>query len=138
MTGLLAFFGSIIGLGADWLKRKQETAAAQAERKDRVAEAETNARIRRLENAQDAEIEWDTEAVKQMSSSWKDEWFTVLLSIPLVLAFLPWDWAKEAVSRGFDNLEKMPEWYAISLGLAIAASFGYRKLVDAVQAWRRK
>ena len=54
-------------------------------------------------------------------SSWKDEWFVIVLSIPLILAFIPG--AEGWVDRGFEQLSKAPDWYFYSLGIAISASF---------------
>jgi hypothetical protein len=57
-------------------------------------------------------------------SSWKDEWFVVILSIPLILCWIPG--AEGWVDRGFAQLNKAPDWYFYSLGIAISASFGVR------------
>ena len=35
------------------------------------------------------EIDWDLAAIKATENSWKDEWITLLFSVPLVLAFMP-------------------------------------------------
>ena len=57
-------------------------------------------------------------------SSWKDEWFVIILSIPLILCWIPG--AEGWVDRGFEQLSKAPDWYFYSLGIAISASFGIR------------
>ena len=57
-------------------------------------------------------------------SSWKDEFFVIVLSIPLVLAFIPG--AEGIADRGFEQLHKAPDWYFYSLGIAISASFGVK------------
>ena len=57
-------------------------------------------------------------------SSWKDEFFVIVLSIPLILAFIPG--AEGIVDRGFEQLHKAPDWYFYSLGIAISASFGVK------------
>jgi len=61
---------------------------------------------------------------KGSASSWKDEWLTILFSIPLILAFIPG--MEEVVANGFLQLQAMPEWYQYSLGVIVAASFGVR------------
>ncbi|MFZ9069141.1 MAG: hypothetical protein ACO23R_17360, partial [bacterium] len=71
-----------------------------------------------------AEIDWDLEAIKGSQNSWKDEWLTILFSIPMILAFVPG--MEGVVQRGFEQLAAMPEWYQYSLGVIIAASFGIR------------
>ena len=39
------------------------------------------------------EIDWDLAAMRASQSSWKDEWLTLLFSIPLILAFCG-DWGR--------------------------------------------
>jgi|TARA_R110002153_G_scaffold79825_1_gene203445 cytosine/uracil/thiamine/allantoin permease len=74
------------------------------------------------------EIDWDIAAIQATQNSWKDEWITLLFSIPLILAFLPFDWADEVVSKGFAALEAMPTWYQYSLGGIVSASIGLRSV----------
>ncbi len=69
-------------------------------------------------------IDWDLEMAKGSQSSWKDERLTILVSIPLILAFI--HGMERVVQNGFQQLEQMPEWYQYSLGVIVAASFGVR------------
>jgi|TARA_R110002167_G_scaffold144139_2_gene334211 hypothetical protein len=73
------------------------------------------------------EIDWDIEAMKSTENSWKDEWITLLFSIPLILAFCG-DWGNDIVARGFASLEVMPQWYQIALGGIVSASIGMRSV----------
>jgi hypothetical protein len=57
-------------------------------------------------------------------SSLRDEWFSGVLSIPLILCFIPG--AEGVVEHGFEQLSKAPEWYFYCLGTAILSSFGVR------------
>ena len=50
---------------------------------------------------------------------------TLLFSIPLVLSFCG-EWGRGIVSDGFEALAGMPQWYQISLGSIVAASFATR------------
>ena len=59
--------------------------------------------------------------------SWKDEWLTILFSVPLILAFVPN--GEAIVMRGFEVLEKMPDWYQYTLSVIVAASFGVRSVI---------
>lgn len=126
---------ALLGIGGKAIDRWQEKVQREADAAARILEAETLARIRLAERAQAGEIEWDLSAVEQMKFSWKDEWFTLLLSVPLILAFCG-PTARAWTKEGFGALAEMPQWYQVSLGVAIAASFGYRKLVDLMAAWR--
>jgi len=73
------------------------------------------------------EIDWDIEAIKATQNSWKDEWITLLFSIPLILAFCG-DWGNQIVQDGFTALEAMPTWYQVSLGGIVSASIGLRSI----------
>ena len=74
------------------------------------------------------ESNWETIHAQNSGTSWKDEWFTLLFSIPCVLAFFPS--MVPVVMAGFEVLEEMPEWYKAFLGAAVAASFGLRTLAN--------
>ncbi len=112
--------GPIADLAGTWMSGKVEEKKAQA--KTRVAKAEAEAIV--MQKKATGEIDWDLEMAKGSQSSWKDEWLTVLFSIPLVLAFIPG--MEEVVKNGFARLNEMPEWYQYSLGVIVAASFGVR------------
>ena len=94
----------------------------KAETASKVATAKAEAVI--MEKKATGEIDWDLEMAKGSQSSWKDEWLTILFSIPLILAFIPG--MEEVVANGFAQLNAMPEWYQYSLGVIVAASFGVR------------
>ena len=112
--------GPVTELAGTWLNGKVESTKAQAATK--VAKAKAEAVI--MEKKATGEIDWDLEMAKGSSNSWKDEWLTILFSIPLILAFIPG--MEEVVKNGFAQLEAMPEWYQYSLGVIVAASFGVR------------
>jgi len=112
--------GPIADLAGTWLNGKVEEKKAQA--KTKVAKAEAEAIV--MQKKATGEIDWDLEMAKGSSSSWKDEWLTILFSIPLILAFIPG--MEEVVANGFARLNEMPEWYQYSLGVIVAASFGVR------------
>jgi hypothetical protein len=112
--------GPVAELAGTWLNGKVETSKANTSAK--VAKAKAEAVI--MEKKATGEIDWDIEMAKGSSNSWKDEWLTILFSIPLILAFIPG--MEEVVKNGFAQLEAMPEWYQYSLGVIVAASFGVR------------
>ena len=115
-----ALIGPIVGLASTFLEGQLEKTKANNEVK--VATAKARATI--LQNQATGEIEWDVEAIKGSKGSWKDEWLTILFSIPLCLAFIPG--MEDVVMNGFDQLNRMPDWYQYSLGVIVAASFGVR------------
>ena len=112
--------GPITQLAGTWLDGKVEKTKAETGAK--VAKAKAEAVI--MERKATGELDWDLEMAKSSQSSWKDEWLTVLFSIPLVMAFIPG--MEKVVENGFARLNEMPEWYQYSLGVIVAASFGVR------------
>ena len=91
----------------------------------KVAVQKANAEIKVKQAT--GEIDWDIEAIRATQNSWKDEWITLLFSIPLILAFCG-DWGNDIVARGFASLEVMPQWYQIALGGIVSASIGMRSV----------
>ena len=117
---LTALIGPIADLAGTWMSGKVEEKKAQSATK--VAKAQAEARV--MQKKATGEIDWDLEMAKGSQTSWKDEWLTILFSIPLILAFIPG--MEDLVRNGFQQLEQMPEWYQYSLGVIVAASFGVR------------
>ena len=65
-------------------------------------------------------------ALKNSKDSWKDEFWTIILAIPLVFCFYPP--AVEHIKAGFDALDAMPEWYRYTLVSVICISFGLKHI----------
>jgi len=116
-----AFIGPIANLAGTWLNGKVETKAAET--KVKVAKAEAEAQI--MLSRATSEADWEKIMAQGSQSSWKDEWLTILFSIPLILVFTG-DWGREVVQNGFVALDSMPQWYSYTLGVIVAASFGVR------------
>lgn len=120
---------TLLGLGGKALEKRQELKEIELEGRTKIAVAQAEAEIARLQKTQDAEIDWDARAASQMQTSWKDEYLTLLLSAPMILAFLG-EWGRKSVSDGFAAIATAPEWYKVAFLVTIAASFGIRALVD--------
>ena len=129
-----AVLGTIVNSVADWWKRREETRAMEHQTAMDIKKAEALSVVRRLETQQQLDSEWEIEQIKQ--SGWKDEWVTILVSIPLVACFIPG--AVGYVRDGFAVLETMPAWYQYSVLAVFAAALGFRKLTDFVSAIRSK
>ena len=112
--------GPISQLAGTWLEGKVEKTKAETGAK--VAKAKAEAII--MEKKATGELDWDITMAEASKHSWKDEWLVILFSVPLVLAFIPG--MEGVVQNGFEQLEKMPDWYQYSLGVIVAASFGVR------------
>lgn len=110
----------LMGVAGDAVSGFIETKKAKAKQKLMQIEAETTL----MEKQIAGEIEWDVAAQKNSSGSWKDEYLTILFSIPLLLCFLPF--TVEYVERGFEALALTPDWYKYTLGVIVSASFGIK------------
>lgn len=80
--------------------------------------------IERIERSDNKEAEWEKIQAEGSKSSWKDEFWTVILAIPLVLCFFPQ--TVPYIQEGFIVLDTMPDYYKYWLGLAISAAFAVR------------
>jgi|TARA_R100001480_G_scaffold107743_1_gene109668 hypothetical protein len=118
---MIQFLGPIANLAGTWLEGKVEEKKAVTGAK--VAKAQAEAVI--MQKKATGEIDWDLKMADASAHSWKDEWLTILFSIPLILSFCG-DWGREIVTNGFTALESMPDYYQYTLGTIVAASFGTR------------
>ena len=94
--------------------------------KDRAAirKAKVDSEIKVIQKASQNISDWEKIHAKGSQSSWKDEWWTLVWSIPLVMGFVPGGSAY--TQAGFEALSKMPEWYQYTLVTMVLASFGIR------------
>ena len=118
---MIQALGIVASLAGTWLEGKVEKTKAETGAK--VARAKAEATI--AEKQATGEIDYDLTAANQMTSSWRDEFFSLLFAIPMVLAFCG-DWGREIVFNGFEALQQMPTWYQVSLGALVASSVGMR------------
>ena len=115
---MIQFLGPIANFAGTWLEGKVEEKKAVTGAK--VAKAQAEAVI--MQKKATGEIDWDLKMADASAHSWKDEWLTILFSIPLILSFCG-DWGREIVTNGFAALESMPDYYQYTLGTIVAASF---------------
>jgi hypothetical protein len=108
------------------VKGYQERKKVKLEGELAIQKAKTEATVNRLKTVTEGDIAWENTQINQ--GGWKDEYWTIILSIPCILCFIPGMF--EYVVRGFSALDKTPEWYRWMVGVSVSASFGYRKLAD--------
>jgi hypothetical protein len=112
---LQALIGPIAGLAQTWMSNRQEQSQAKHVAKMQV-----------IQNT----ATWEQHMAQASASSWKDEWFTVILSMP-ILAIM-WGVGMndldiiERVGMAFEELSRLPDWYSYLLYVAVTASFGIR------------
>lgn len=124
---MIGIITTLLGIGGNWLQGRAERAKLKEERKTEVERAKNEL----IKNRENAEINWDNTMAEGSKDSWKDEFWTIILAIPLVMVFIPP--LVPYVEQGFEVLDKtVPEWYLYALGMAISAAFGFRKLTNMI------
>lgn len=123
-AALLSILPNIVGRVSDYFENKRRVEQVKVESELRIREAMTHANIDRAKAGQIADIEWASTMAEASKESWKDEWFTVVLSIPAIMSFIPG--LSPYVELGFHALSTTPEWYQYALLVAVGASFGVR------------
>lgn len=107
--------GPAVDLAKDFIKGKADEKKAIQERKINAIQNDAN---------------WEDKMASATEKSWKDEWFSILLSLPLlgvaysVIIDDPQIIAR--VNEGFAALNQLPEWYQYLLFIAVSASFGLK------------
>lgn len=116
-----ALIGPLANLAGTWLQGKVETKAAETKMK--VSQAEAKSQI--LMSQAQSEANWEKIMAEGSKSSWKDEYITILMSLPIIVCFTG-ETGRDIVFDGFAALEQAPDWFIYSWGCVVAASFGIR------------
>jgi len=111
----------IAEIAKSWVNGKVEANKAKNEANLEIAKAKTEI----AKKVAAGELEWNQVMAEASVSSWKDEWLTILVSIPLILAFTG---NEDVVMKGFAALEQMPDFYKTAVGVVFAASFGIQSI----------
>ena len=115
MSILTTLVGPIANLAKGYLSNKAEEKQAKHQAKMSV-----------IQN----DADWESKMADASKDSWKDEFWTIVLAIPVFMvgyAIAANDVSVIArVATGFEALEKLPEWYQYLLFIAISSSFGIR------------
>ena len=113
---MIPILSTVAALAGTWLEGRVAKTKAKAE-------AEATVLIKQAESAAD----WEAAMARNSAQSWKDEWLTLLFSIPLIMCFIPS--MVPYVQDGFAVLETMPTFYQYTLSVIVAASFGVRSVI---------
>lgn len=113
-----AAISAVSSMVSQWMKNKQEKSQAKHERDLKVIHNDAS---------------WNQQQAQNSQTSWKDEWFVIVLSVPLIGAFVPG--AVPYIQDGFAVLATMPDFYKAYLGGAVAAAFGLKTLAN---YWTKK
>jgi hypothetical protein len=127
----MSIIGNLVGgLGG----KVVDAVSARSERKHQekvkaleIEEARHRTKLEATMRGQEMDNSWELEQIR--NSGWKDEFVLLLLSIPMVLSFIPG--TVQYVEDGFAALSKTPDWYQWLILAVFAAIYGIR-------VWRRK
>lgn len=131
----IPIIGGLIDLGrevvAGWVndrrsRREADTQIAQAELNRDVAAI--NAQATQIAQNSNQEFQIDLTNAQSAARSWKDEYLTILLTVPAIMCFVPG--GAQYVTAGFAALDTAPEWYMLSFAAMITFVFGVRHLLQ--------
>ena len=122
MNPITALIGPVVNGISGFFQRKQERKA----RKDELEQEIHLQKIDYVKQGRIAEVEWNKTA--KATSGWIDDYLTIILSIPMILVFIP-DLVPH-IEAGFAALDKTPVWYRSAIAVMISAGFGYKKFAD--------
>ena len=127
----MSIHGSVLGnLGGKVVEAIDSRGQRKHEQKVQALELEKlrhSKQIELIQQGQQMDNAWELEQIK--NSGWKDEFVLLLLSIPLVMSFIPK--MQPYVVEGFAALSTTPEWYQWLILAVFTAVYGIR-------VWRRK
>lgn len=121
-----ALLGKFAPAAAEVYIKKQELKTEVVLERLRGKAAYEAAKTQRASESEGRDHEWELISIR--NSGWKDEWVLVVLSIPMVLSFIPQ--TQPYVVAGFAALEGTPVWYRVTVASIYLATFGLR-------LWRR-
>jgi hypothetical protein len=110
-----AVLGPVTNLAGTWMKNKHEQSQAKHQAKMTVIQNDAN---------------WEDKMASASGTSWKDEFWTLVLSVPIFMVGYAVAFddiaVMDRVHAGFDALSNLPDWYQYLLFIAVSASFGIR------------
>ncbi len=118
--------GQTVEAVLEYKQVKRQLAADIELEKLRGKAAYEAAKTKRASDSEGHDHEWEMASIK--NSGWKDEWVLIVLSIPMILVFIPF--TQTFIQTGFDALATTPVWYRTTVMTIYLATFGIR-------LWRR-
>lgn len=124
--GILSFIGKILEPVGSVVNKWQDGRQKKAERADRIEEAKVEGQIAIINKYADGDNNADLEAIKQMQYSWKDEYLTIVFTLPFLASFIPYEEVQAALKEGWLMVATAPDWYQWCLTGIVIATFGLR------------
>ncbi len=113
----------------DYFNKRQDIKAQEHQNDMELLKAQGERAAQQVRDGLAADMAWEQEFAKQAASSWKDEYTLVVVSIPLIMAFIPG--MSQYVTAGFAAFAGTPLWYQVMVQTIFYATYGIR-------LWRRQ
>jgi hypothetical protein len=120
--------GGVFKPVADFFNRRQELKSADHQAELKIKDAMVERQVSLIKDGLAADMSWEMEFARQAGSSWKDEYTLLVVSVPLILAFIPG--GAPFVVAGFNAFATTPMWYQVMVQTIFYATYGIR-------LWRR-
>lgn len=124
----LSLLGGIPEAIGNYVNERQKIKSAEKLRKMEYEDAIHKRKLDLISQGLTADMNWEMEFARQAATSWKDEYTLIVVSIPLVMAFIPG--LSEFVKLGFESFAGTPIWYQAMVQVLFYATYGIR-------FWRR-
>ena len=124
---LKELIGGLGGKVVDAVSARGERKHEEKVKKLEIEAARHKTKLEMAMKGQQLDTSWELEQIR--NSGWKDEFVLLILSIPLILSFIPG--TVSYVEDGFRALSQTPDWYQCLILAVFAAIYGIR-------IWRRK
>ncbi len=112
------------------VETKAKLAIAKAENKIRLETAKVDAEIARSQKEAEVIADYDQQAVKNMQSSWKDEYILLLHTLPIYGYIIPSETVHQGLDTIWEKLATAPQyWWIIYIGI-VASTYGLRWLFN--------
>lgn len=125
---ILEFLGSLLGkvpeAVANYFTTKLQVDAAERQRQMEYEDALHKRKLELISQGLSADMNWEMEFARQAATSWKDEYTLIIVSIPLIMAFIPG--MDQYVKAGFDSFASTPLWYQAMVQVIFYATWGIR------------
>lgn len=132
----------IWNLGSQWLENRRKISEVKGDLEAKKVELSSQLEIAKLQ-ATVAKTEqdgvWENTQATNSNNSWKDEFWTLILSLPMILVTVsplidmfmdPEPYQKgaliQAAMTSLAAFDKFPDWYVLLISVAVGAAFGVR------------
>lgn len=129
-------------LGSQWFENRRKISEAKGELEAKKVELSSQLEIAKLQatvSKAEQDGAWENTQATNSSSSWKDEFWTLILALPMVLVTVsplvdmimdPEPYQKGALitaaQTSLKAFDAFPDWYVLLISVAVGAAFGVR------------